>query len=61
MRWCGSRRGDQSRTPVVQFTPNHDHNYYILSKSINETAWTFLKPRSLDQPQKFTVYPSGRN
>lgn len=38
--------------------PNHDHNYYEISKSINDTAWKFLKPRSLGQPQKFTVYAS---
>jgi predicted esterase len=41
--------------------PNHDHNYYILSKPINDTVWTFLKPRSLDTPQKFIVYASKGN
>lgn len=33
----------------VQLTeiPNHDHNYYMIAKEVNDSAWNFLKQHEL--------------
>ena len=36
--------------------PYHNHDYYKISKSINDIVWKFLKDKSLDAPQKYKVY-----
>ena len=35
---------------------NHDHNYYIVSDSVNAWAWTALKSHALDGDPKYTPH-----
>ena len=34
----------------------HDHNYYAVSKDVNEKAWTFLKAKVLERDPKYVQY-----
>jgi poly(3-hydroxybutyrate) depolymerase len=34
----------------------HDHNYYVVSKDVNDKAWTFLKAKVLEREPKYVQY-----
>jgi len=36
--------------PQLSIIPLHDHNYYVISDSVNRKAWDFLKVLRLPPP-----------
>ena len=40
----------------VREMPNHDHNYYRLSRQINDMVWAFLSPIHLDADARYRAY-----
>lgn len=46
----------------VQLTeiPNHDHNYYVIAKEVNNGAWDFLKQHTLSSEPHFEQYSTGK-
>lgn len=51
-----------SRGFNVQLTeiPNHDHNYYVIAKDVNDGAWNFLKQYELSSEPHYEQYRSGK-
>lgn len=43
---------------VLVEIPNHDHNYYLISKDVNHAAWEFLKQQQLAGDPNFVHYDS---